>query len=169
MKRTLLLFSMCLMTVMGVFAQGSSNVNHFNASFGALYERGFDATLSFEHETRYHNSWEYFLNAYIKYDTDPEAGHITKQSFWHNYFTYNLGIAYKPCVLRGRNYHGNLRIGLSGGSDTDKIIGAVHLGYEHSYALRGGWAIFWQVKEDMVLRGEDLFRTGVTLGVKLPL
>ena len=72
-------------------------------------------------------------------------------------------------MTRGRNHHGNLRIGASGGSDTEKFIGAVHLGYEHTYALRGGWGIFWQVKEDVVFRGQDLFRTGVTVGLKLPL
>lgn len=112
---------------------------------------------------------EYFANAYIQYDTDPEAGHITKESFWNNYFTYNLGIAYKPCVLRGRNHHGNLRIGASLGSDTRKVIGAGHIGFEHSYDFRRGWSLFWQVKEDIVLRGEDLFRTGVTVGIKVPL
>ena len=34
---------------------------------GALYQRGLDATISWEHETRYHNAWEYFINGYIKW------------------------------------------------------------------------------------------------------
>ena len=161
MRKKFFLFAiMMACTVSSVFAQMSSNVNHLNFAVGALYERGLDATLSYEHETRYHHAWEYFLNGYIKWADDPDAGHVTRQSFWHNYFTYNIGIAYKPCVVRGRNHHGNLRIGISGGSDTEKIIGAAHLGYEHTYALRNGF---------QVLRGEDLFRTGVALGVKLPL
>ena len=164
MRKKFFLFAiMMACNVSSAFAQMSSNVNHLNFAVGALYERGLDATLSYEHETRYHHAWEYFLNGYIKWADDPDAGHVTRQSFWHNYFTYNIGIAYKPCVVRGRNHHGNLRIGISGGSDTEKIIGAAHLGYEHTYALRNG------VKEDVVLRGEDLFRTGVALGVKLPL
>ena len=168
-KKTIILFCFFVGLLSEVSAQGTTNVNHLNLCLGALYERGFDATLSYEHEVRYHNSWEYFANAYIQYDKDSEAGHITKDSFWKNYFTYNLGIAYKPCVIRGRNHHGNLRVGASGGSDTEKFIGAVHLGYEHTYALRGGWGVFWQVKEDVVFRGNDLFRTGVTVGLKLPL
>jgi hypothetical protein len=49
------------------------------------------------------------------------------------------------------------------------MIGAAHIGYEHTYALRNCFQVFWQIKEDVVLRGEDLFRTGVALGVKLPL
>ena len=29
---------------------------------GLLYERGMDLTVAYEHETRYHNAWEYFGN-----------------------------------------------------------------------------------------------------------
>ncbi len=168
-KKFILLAAIMALTVSSAFAQMSSNVNHLNIAVGALYERGLDATISYEHETRYHHAWEYFANGYIQWAEDPDAGHVTKQSFWHNYFTYSIGIAYKPCVVRGRNHHGNLRIGVSGGSDTEKMIGAAHIGYEHTYALRNGFQVFWQIKEDVVLRGEDLFRTGVALGVKLPL
>lgn len=147
----------------------SSNNNHLMMSVGALYEQGFDATVSYEHETRYHNAWEYFATYYIKYEEDPVANHITKDSFWNSYNTWHIGIVYKPCVSRGRNHHGNFRIGASGGSDLNKFKGGVHVGYEHSYALKHRWEVFFQVKEDVIIKGEDLFRTGVTLGIKVPL
>ncbi len=150
-------------------AQSGSNVNHLQLSVGALYERGFDVTLGYEHEAKYHNAWEYFGNYYIKYAEDPEAGHITKNSFWNNYRTWLLGIAYKPCIVRHRNGHGNFRIGALCGSNTSNIIGGGTVGYEHSYALRGGWEFFFQVRTDVIIRGEDLFRTGVALGLKMPL
>lgn len=161
-----MLMTLCCQTAT---AQSGSNVNHLQLSVAALYERGFDATLAYEHETKYHNSWEYFVNGYIKYDDDPEAGHITKKSFWNNYRAWLLGIAYKPCIVRHRNGHGNFRFGAMFGSDTDKVIGGGTVGYEHSYALRRGWEFFFQVKSDIVIRGEDLFRTGVALGLKVPL
>ena len=77
-------------------------------------------------------------------------------------------LCYKPCVARGRNHHGNMRIGASAGSDTDRFLGGIHLGYEQNYTLRHGWKLFWQVKTDVMIKGEDLFRTGIVLGVKLP-
>ena len=83
--------------------------------------------------------------------------------------SYGFGAAYKPCVVRGRNHHGNIRIGASIGSDTRHFMGGFHLGYEHNYVLQGGWCLFWQVKTDLMIKGEDLFRTGIVLGVKLPL
>jgi hypothetical protein len=159
---------------MAFFAVGSmraqsSNQNRLLLDVGALYESGCDATIAYEHENKYHHAWEYFATGYLKYATDPEAGHITKQSFWHNYNTWHVGIAYKPCVNRGRNHHGNARLGVSGGSNLHRFVGGIHVGYEHSYALKHGWEIFFQVKEDVVIKGEDLFRTGIAVGVKVPL
>ena len=170
MRKKLFLFAITMAcTVSSAFAQMSSNVNHLNFAVGASYERGFDATLSIERELKYHNAWEFFFTGYLQWDDDPLAGHVTKQSFWHSYNTWSVGLAYKPCVSRGRNHHGNLRLGASCGSDLDEFIGVVHVGYEHSYALMGGWELFFQLKEDVAICAKDLFRTGVALGVKVPL
>lgn len=148
---------------------GAQTENHITVGVGALYERGLDATVAYEHETQYRNAWEYFANGYIQYKKDPEAGHITKDSFWKNYRTWSLGVAYKPCVVRGRNHHGNVRIGASGGSDQDHFIAGAHLGYEHTYFLQKGWALYWQIKEDVIFRADDRFRTGVAVGIKIPM
>lgn len=145
------------------------NNNHVSLSVGALYERGLDATVSFEHSSRYHNAWEYFFTYYLKYEDDPLAGHITTESFWNSYNTWHLGVAYKPCLTRGRNHHGNARLGVSGGSDSSDFRVGLHVGYEHSYALKSGFELFFLVKEDVVIKGKDLFRTGVEIGFKIPL
>ena len=171
-SRMLLIGILSVLLSFFVFLQSHAQINndHLSFSAGALYERGLDVTLAFEHGTRYHNAWEYFVLGYIKYGDDPDAGHITKRSFWHNYRSWHVGVAYKPCVSRGRNHHGNVRIGASGGSDTHDFVGGIHVGYEHSYALKHGWEVFFQVKEDVIIpRSGDLFRTGVALGFKLPL
>ena len=149
------------------FAQ--QNNNHLLLDVGAMYRRGFDATVGFEHSSRYHNAWEFFGQMYLQYAEDPDAGHITRQSFWKDYHTWHVGVAYKPCIVRGRNHFGNLRLGGSGGSDSHKFLGGIHVGYEHNFALKRGWQFFFLVKEDVVIKGHDVFRTGVSLGVKAPL
>lgn len=166
--------TLCLLLVSGLLfsqrAAAQMNDNHLMLSVGALYERGLDATLSYEHGTKYHNAWEFFGTYYIKYEIDELAGHYTKQSFWDSYRTWNLGIVYKPCVKRGRNHHGNVRIGASGGSNTHDFLGTFHLGYEHTYSFPKGWEVFFQVREDVVIPDrKDLFRTGISLGFKIPL
>lgn len=162
-----MIFAVFLLCV-GLCAHAQSHSDRVSIGVGALYERGFDATLSVEHETMNHNVWEYFVNGYLKYEKDKEVGHITHDSFWKSYNTWGLGIAYKPCVYRGMNSYGSMRIGGSAGSDRHDAVGWVNLGYEHDYALRAGWHLFWQVKTDVSISGRDLFRTGVVLGFKLP-
>lgn len=110
----------------------------------------------------------FFANGYLKWDECASCKHICPESFWRNYRSYGFGVAYKPCVARGRNHYGNVRIGASAGSDTNRFLGGIHLGYEQNYTLRHGWKLFWQVKTDVMIKGEDLFRTGIVLGVKLP-
>lgn len=141
---------------------------HIQIGTGLLYERGWDLTVGYEYETNYHHAWEFFGNVYLKWDECAECGHVCPESFWSNYNTWGVGAAYKPCVFRSRNHHGNLRLGGSLGSDRDRVLGGIHVGYEHSYALRKGWKLFWQAKCDLMIKGEDLFRTGIVIGVKIP-
>lgn len=126
-------------------------------------------TLAYEHEMNYRHIWEFFANGYLQWSDCRTCGHICPESFWKNYRTWGIGAAYKPCVIKGRNHYGSLRLGASGGSDTAKFVAGIHLGYEHSYVLRSGWTFYWQVKNDVIIRGADLFRTGVALGIKLPI
>ena len=80
----------------GLVANAQTNSNHLMFGVGALYEKGLDATIAYEHGSKYHNAWEYFATGYLQYDDDPNAGHVTKKSFWHNYNSWHLGIVYKP-------------------------------------------------------------------------
>lgn len=136
---------------------------------GVLYERGWDLTVGVEQETRYHNAWEYFGNVYLKWEECNSCGHICPDSFWKSYNTWALGAAYKPAFVRKRNSVGRARLGVSAGSDKYEFVAGLHVGYEHNYTLRNGMVVYWQVKSDLMINGKDFFRTGVVLGVKLPL
>lgn len=163
------LLSVMVILMLSLTVHAQTHGDYLMMQAGASYPKGLEGTLAYEHETQYHSAWEYFASYYIKYDKDPEAGHITKQSFWHNYNTWNVGIVFKPCVTRGRNHHGNARIGISAGSDLNHAIGMGHVGYEHTYNLYNGWAFYFQVKEDIGIRLKDTFRTGAYIGLKIPL
>lgn len=161
---------MILVAVLAVSATAFAGDHDGRVSFGIglLYENGLDATLSYERENAYHNACEFFANGYLKWDKCASCGHVCPDSFWKNYRSWSIGAAYKPCVVRGRNHYGSFRFGGSLGSDTHRVLGGVHAGYEHNYRLRGGWQVYWQVKSDLMIKGKDLFRTGIVLGVKLP-
>jgi hypothetical protein len=133
MKKLLLSLVAIITTATTAFA--GEQDKRLSVGLGLLYENGLDATISYEKENAYHNAWEFFANGYIKWDDCISCGHVCPQSFWKNYRTWSVGVAYKPCVLRGKNHYGNFRIGGSLGSDTQEIVGGFHLGYEHNYQL----------------------------------
>lgn len=167
MRKMLFVLAMALCAIHATYAQSHSD--RISIGMGALYERGLDATVSWEHETKYHNAWEYFVNGYLKWEDCASCGHVCPESFWHSYNTWSIGIVYKPCVSRGRNHYGNLRIGASGGSNTSDFLAGIHVGYEHSYVLRHGWQLYWQAKCDLMIPDrKDLFRTGIVVGFKIP-
>ena len=41
-------------------AKAQTNSNHLMVGVGTLYEKGLDATIAYEHGSKYHNAWEYF-------------------------------------------------------------------------------------------------------------
>ena len=61
-KKWMMVAFMALWLVTTTSAQ--TNSDHVSVGVGALYERGLDLTISYEHETKYHNAWEYFANGY---------------------------------------------------------------------------------------------------------
>ena len=93
--RKLMLSLLAAMTI-ATAANAQSNTDRIGIGVGALYQRGLDLTLSYEHETKYHNAWEYFGNVYLKWDDCESCGHVCPESFWNNYRSYGFGIAYKP-------------------------------------------------------------------------
>lgn len=150
-------------------ALAQNRTDYINTGLGYLLENNVEGTVSFEHETKYHNAWEYFVSASLKYEECKDCGHICDESFWNNYNTVAFGVAYKPCVIRGRNHHGNLRFGASVGCATgNDIVTGLHAGYEHSYTLHSGWQLYWQVKCDGMINGKDAIRGGIAAGIKIP-
>lgn len=113
MKKILLVLVAVITFAMNGKAQ--SNIDRLSLGFGCLYQNGLDLTLSYEHEGKYHHTWEFFANGYLKWDECASCGHICPESFWRNFRSYGFGVAYKPCVARGRNHYGNVRIGASAG------------------------------------------------------
>lgn len=61
MKKYILSLMMGLCVSVSSFAQSHSD--RISIGAGVLYQRGLDATISWEHETRYHNAWEYLPTA----------------------------------------------------------------------------------------------------------
>ena len=125
MRKTIILTIACMCLAVGANAQRGSG--RLSLGAGLLYKNGLDVTLAYEHEMNYRHAWEFFANGYLQWAECESCKHVCPKSFWQNYRTYGFGVAYKPCVTRGRNHYGSLRIGASGGSDTRKFLVGLQL------------------------------------------
>ncbi len=158
MRRILMIAVVLLSTVL---ARAQDNSNRIGVGVGAFYRPAASASLFWEHETRYHNAWEFFAAGSLKLDNieDLEA----------NYRCWGVGAAWKPCVFRARNRYGSARIGVSLGAAPTDFLAGIHAGWQHSYALRRGWQFYWNAGVDVMLpRRDDLFRFGAGVGIKMP-
>lgn len=88
MKKILLVLVAVITFAMNGKAQ--SNIDCLSFGFGCLYQNGLDLTLSYEHEGKYHHTWEFFANGYLKWDECKSCGHICPESFWRNYRNYGF-------------------------------------------------------------------------------
>ena len=158
MRRFLMIAVVLLTTVM---AKAQDNSNRIGVGLGAFYRPAASATLFWEHETRYHNAWEFFATGSLKLDDLEDLG--------ANYRCWGVGAAWKPCVFRARNRYGSARVGVSLGAAPTDFLAGIHAGWQHSYALRRGWQFYWQAGVDVMLpRRDDLFRVGAGVGLKMP-
>ena len=158
MRRIIMIAVVLLSTVL---AKAQDNSNRIGVGVGAFYRPAASATLFWEHETRYHNAWEFFATGSLKLDDLEDLG--------ANYRCWGVGAAWKPCVFRARNRYGSARIGVSLGAAPTDFLAGIHAGWQHSYALRRGWQFYWQAGVDVMLpRRDDLFRVGAGVGIKMP-
>ena len=158
MRRFLMIAVVLLTTVM---AKAQDNSNRIGVGLGAFYRPAASATLFWEHETRYHNAWEFFATGSLKLDDLEDLG--------AGYRCWGVGAAWKPCVFRARNRYGSARVGVSLGAAPTDFLAGIHAGWQHSYALRRGWQFYWQAGVDVMLpRRDDLFRVGAGVGIKMP-
>lgn len=158
MRRFFIIAVVLLTTVM---ANAQDNSNRIGVGVGGFYRPAASASLFWEHETRYHNAWEFFATGSLKLDDIEDLG--------ANYRYWGVGAAWKPCVYRARNLYGSARIGVSLGAAPTDFLAGIHAGWQHSYALRKGWQFYWQAGVDVMLpRRDDLFRVGAGVGIKMP-
>ena len=158
MRRILMIAVVLLSTVL---VKAQDNSNRIGVGLGAFYCPAASATLFWEHETHYHNAWEFFASGSMKLDDIENLG--------TNYRCWGVGATWKPCLYRARNRYGSARIGVSLGAAPVEFLAGIHAGWQHSYALRRGWQLYWQAGVDVMLpKRNDLFRVGAGVGIKMP-
>ncbi len=162
--RKLLMVAVLLMTA--VMAKAQDNTNRIGVGLGGYYSPAASKTLFWEHETRYHNAWEFYAEGNLLF----RNGFSQVSQLWDSAGKqWGLGAAWKPCVYRARNRYGSARIGVTLGAAPTDFLAGIHVGWQHSYALRKGWQLYWLAGVDLMLpKRYDLFCVGAGIGFKMP-
>ena len=166
MKKTIILILACVCIAASASAQRGSG--RLSLGVGLLYKNGMDATLAYEHEINYRHAWEFFANGYLQWARCASCNISARIHSGETIAPTASVWPTSPVSPGDATTTAACRIGASAGSDTRKFLGGLHFGYEHNYALRAGWTIYWQVKSDVMIKGADVLRAGIVLGVKLP-
>ena len=163
MRRILMIAVVLLSTVL---VKAQDNSNRIGVGLGGFYRPAASTTLFWEHETRYHNAWEFFVEGRLLFPVDLSQ---VSQLWDSSGKQWGVGAAWMPCLFRARNSYGSARIGVSLGAAPADFLAGIHAGWQHSYALRRGWQFYWQAGVDVMLpKRDDLFRVGAGVGIKMP-
>ena len=150
-------------------ALAQNNWDRIGIGAGVGYSPKADAVLFWEHETRYHNAWEFFAEGRVLFHGDLSQLSQVSQIWDSAGKQWGVGAAWKPCVYRARNRYGSARIGVTLGAAPTDFLAGIHAGWQHSYALRKGWQFYWQAGVDLMLpKRYDLFSVGAGIGFKMP-
>ena len=129
MKKILFLL---LIMATATTARAGDGDHHLGLQAGVLYPGMLNATLSVDFETKYHNAFEFYLDAFTEWKDCPDCGKVCKESFWKSNYGLSVGAAYKPTVNRTRNSVGRFRMGADVGTANRGFALGVELGYAPS-------------------------------------
>lgn len=163
MRRLLLIVPLLAAFALPSIAQDRSD--RIGVGAGLSYRPAADALLFWEHETRYHNAWEVSVEGQLLL---PESLSVDTR-LWDGGKRWGVGAAYKPCIYRARNRYGSVRLGVCLGASPSEFQASLQVGWQQSYALRGGWQFYWQAGASVTLpKWGGLFHAGGGVGIKIP-
>lgn len=136
---------------------------------GVAYPRIFNATLTYEKERAYHHAVEAYVDYFTQWSTCPTCDKVCRDTFWKQHYGLGVGLAYKPCVSRGKNTFSRFRFGADVGTCTRSFAAGLEVGYEWIYTLENRLQVVLQEKSEVTFWNKPRFKNGVLVGVRIPL
>lgn len=163
-----LLLSLFLVCFTPRVAAGEGD-GHFGIQTGIMYPRIFNATLSYDLETNYHNAYEVYVDYFTQWDKCGTCDKVCMDSFWKRRYGLGIGAAYKPAIHRGHNQFGRLRLGADVGTNTRGFALGIEVGYEYVFSFQSGVQLVIQQKNEVTFWSKPTFKNGLLLGVRFPM
>ena len=168
MKRILPLI-MLFLTMAVIPAKAGDGDRHVGFQAGVMYPNVLNGVLSVDFETRYHNAFEVYIDAFTQWEDCTDCGKVCRQSFWKSNYGLGVGAAYKPVVHRARNSFGRFRMGADIGTCSRAFSLGIELGYEYVWTFRNNVQFVLQQKNEVTFWGRPTWKFGGMVGFRLPL
>jgi hypothetical protein len=153
----------CMMT-----ARAGEGDRYVGLHAGVSYPRILNVTLTLEKENAYHHALEAYADYFTQWSTCPSCGKVCREYFWNRHYGLGAGIAYKPCVSRGKNSFTRMRFGIDVGTCTRSFALGVEVGYEWVFVTRSGAQLVLQEKSEVTFWNKPRFKNGLLAGVRIP-
>lgn len=160
---------MLFLTMAVIPAKAGDGDRHVGFQAGVMYPNVLNGVLSVDFETRYHNAFEVYIDAFTQWEDCTDCGKVCRQSFWKSNYGLGIGAAYKPVVHRARNSFGRFRIGGDIGTCSRAFSLGIELGYEYVWTFRNNVQFVLQQKNEVTFWGRPTWKFGGMVGFRLPL
>lgn len=150
-------------------AKAGDGDKHVGFQAGLMYPGVLNGVLSVDFETRYHNAFEFYIDAFTEWKDCQDCGKVCKESFWKSNYALGVGAAYKPVVHRSRNSVGRFRIGADIGTCSREFALGIEAGYEYVWTFKSNVQFVLQQKNELTFWGRPTWKIGGMVGIRLPM
>ena len=150
-------------------AKAGDGDKHVGLQAGLMYPGVLNGVLSVDFETRYHNAFEFYIDAFTEWKDCRDCGKVCKESFWKSNYALGVGAAYKPVVHRSRNSVGRFRIGADIGTCSREFALGIEAGYEYVWTFKNNVQFVLQQKNELTFWGRPTWKFGGMVGFRLPI
>lgn len=150
-------------------AKAGDGDKHVGFQAGLMYPGVLNGVLSVDFETRYHNAFEFYIDAFTEWKDCRDCGKVCKESFWKSNYALGVGAAYKPVVHRSRNSVGRFRIGADIGTCSREFALGIEAGYEYVWTFKNNVQFVLQQKNELTFWGRPTWKIGGMVGIRLPM
>ena len=150
-------------------AKAGDGDKHVGLQAGLMYPGVLNGVLSVDFETRYHNAFEFYIDAFTEWKDCRDCGKVCKESFWKSNYALGVGAAYKPVVHRSRNSVGRFRIGADIGTCSREFALGIEAGYEYVWTFKNNVQFVLQQKNELTFWGRPTWKFGGMVGFRLPM
>lgn len=176
MKKILIFISIFLFSLKVSAGEGDLRLNYnTGVLFNSLNTNSLivNNILGIEYEIKNQACWEFYLTHAVPYHDSPKG---LKPVYSNK--SLGVGLAYKPVILRNmflttKNTLMRFRFAFDMGSEekhsNSSFYCALGGAFEINRTFKNGMQISLMQKNEFVLWSDDFFRTGLLIGLKIPL